>query len=112
MYKDIQAPKIGGKCFTKRESDNPKDKYAVCVKKNDCIMGHLPLGKSGNITKTILHFLRADEYSLSEVVITGKPVNLGDGDGMQVPGKLKFTGRTQFVNILENTIKSQNIVLK
>lgn len=69
-------------------------------------MGHLPLGKSGNITKTILHFFRADEYNLSEVVITGKPVNLGDGDGMQVPGKLKFTGRTQFVNILENTIKS------
>lgn len=69
-------------------------------------MWQLPLGKSGNITKTILYFLRADNYSLSEVVITGKPINLGDGDGMQVPGKLKFTGRTQFVNILENTIKS------
>ena len=69
-------------------------------------MWQLPLGKSGNITKTILYFLRADNYSLSEVVITGKPINLGDGDGMQVPGKLKFTGRTQFVNILENKIKS------
>ena len=69
-------------------------------------MWQLPLGKSGNITKTILYFLRADNYSLSEVVISGKPINLGDGDGMQVPGKLKFTGRTQFVNILENTIKS------
>ena len=45
-------------------------------------MGHLPLGKSGNIIKTILYFLRADENSLSEVVITGKRVNLGDGDGM------------------------------
>ena len=45
MYKDIWVPKIGEKCSTERELDNPGDKYAACVKKNDHIIGHLPLGK-------------------------------------------------------------------
>ena len=48
-----------------------EDKYVVSVKKNDRIVGHLPLGKSGNFVKTIFYFLRAGEYSLYEVVITG-----------------------------------------
>ena len=31
-----------------------------------------------------LFFLRADQYSYCHAVVKGKPVNLGDGDGMQV----------------------------
>ena len=45
-------------------------------------------------------------YRLCEVVITGKPVNLGDGDEMQVPCQLKFTERSKFVNILEKRLNS------
>ena len=41
--------------------------------------------KSGNFAETIFYFLRAEEYSLYKTVITGKPINLGDRDGMQVP---------------------------
>ena len=104
MCRDIWVPKIDEKCSIERELDKSEDKYAVCVKKNDHIIGHFPLGKSGNFAKTIFYFLRADEYSVCEVVITGKPVNLGDGNGMQVPGKLKFTGKSKFVNILEKTL--------
>ena len=65
-----------------RETHNPKNKYAVCVKKSECIAGHLPLGKIGNFAKTIFYFLRADKYSICEVEITGKPANLDDGEGM------------------------------
>ena len=39
------------------------DKYAVCVKKENKIVGHLPLGKSGKFAKTIFYFLRTDEPS-------------------------------------------------
>ena len=81
--------------------NNPKDKYAVCVKKNECIVGHLPLGKTGNFAKTIFHLLRVNKYSICEVEIAGKPVNLDDGEGMQVPCKLKLTERRKFVNILQ-----------
>ena len=61
------------------------------------IVAHLPLCKTGNFGKTIFYFLRADKYSICEVEITGKPVSLGDGKGMQVPCKLKLTGRSNFV---------------
>ena len=53
LYQDIWVPKIGEKFSTEREQDNPEDKYAVCVNKNDRIIDHFPLGKSGNFTKTI-----------------------------------------------------------
>ena len=66
----------------------------------------MPLGISGNFAKTIFYFLRADEYSLCEVSITGKPFSLGNRDGVQVPCKLKFTGGSQFGNILEIRLKS------
>ena len=64
MFEDIWVPKIGEKCSTGREKDNPEEKYAVFVTRNDRIIGHFPLGKSGNFAKAIFYFLIADEYSL------------------------------------------------
>ena len=70
-------------------------------------MGHLPLGKTDNFTKTIFYFLGADKYSICGVEITRKQVDLGDGEGMQVPCKLKITGKSKFVNILQNSLKTK-----
>ena len=81
-------------------ADNPMDKkYAVCVKKEKKIVGHLRLGKSGKFAK--FYFLRADELSSCKIVVTGKSVNLGDGEGMQVPCKLIFTGIEKSIDILK-----------
>ena len=66
------------------EPDNVVDKCTVCVKNNDVIVGHVPHGKNGGIAKMMFHFLIADKYVECEVVITGKEVNLGDGELMQV----------------------------
>ena len=38
-YKDIWTPKIGKTLSTEREPGNLVDKYAVCVKKNNEIVG-------------------------------------------------------------------------
>ena len=84
-----------------REPNNPMDKYVVCVKKENKIVGHLPLGKSGKFAKTVFYFLRADELSSCKIVVTAKPVNLGDGEGMQVPCKLIFTGIEKCIDILK-----------
>ena len=108
-YLGIWVPKIGETLLTEREPGNPKDKYAVCAKKNECIVGHLPLDKTGNFAKTIFYFSRTDKCSICEIEITGKPVNLGDGDGKQVPCKLKLTGRSKFVSILQNSSKTKKI---
>ena len=91
-YKNIWTPKIGETLSTEREPGNLVDKYAVCVKKNNEIVGHLQLGKDAKFAKTVFYFLRADEYGSCDVLIKRKPVNLGDGDGMQVPCSLNFTG--------------------
>ena len=104
-YKNIWTPKIGETLSAERETENLVDKYAVCVKKNNEIVGHLKLGKDGKFAKTVFYFLRAGEYGLCDFLIKGKPVNLGDGDGMQVPCSLNFNGRKKFIDILENTLK-------
>ena len=46
VYQGTWVPKIAEKLPTERESDNPKDKYAVYVSKNERIVGHLLLGKN------------------------------------------------------------------
>ena len=73
------------------------DKYAVCIKNENEIVGHLPLGKDGKFAKTVFYFLRADEYGSCNVLIKGKLVNLGDGDGMQVSCTLNFVDRKKFI---------------
>ena len=75
VYEGIWIPKVSETLPTEKETGNPKDKYAVCVNENEFIIGHLPLGKTGNFTKTIFYFLTAVKYSICEVEITGKPVN-------------------------------------
>ena len=90
---------------TEMEPDNVMDKYAACVKKNTSIVGHLPLGKNGKFAKMIFYFLRADQDAECKFVITGKEVNLGDGDGMQVLCKLKISGPRKMVEILCKNIQ-------
>ena len=75
------------------------------------MVGHLRVGKTGNFAKTICYFLKADKYRIYEVEITGKPVSLGDGEGMQVPCKLKLIGRSKFVNILKNSLRTKKQII-
>ena len=70
-YKNIWTPEIGETLSTEREPGNLVDKYAVCVKKNNEILGHLQLGKDGKFAKTVFYFLRADEYGSCDVLIKG-----------------------------------------
>ena len=86
------------------EPANPVDKYAVAVKKNNVAEGHLPLGCSGKFAKTIFYFLRADEWSECKVIVTGKPVNFRDGDGMQVSCLLKFHGQKSLFGMLKKQL--------
>ena len=42
--------------------------------------------------------------SSCSVIIKGKAVNLGDGEGMQVPCKLRLSGAGKFVNVLQKEL--------
>ena len=79
------------------------------MKKEDKTVGHLLLGKSGKFAKTIIYFLRADKLSSCKVVITGKLVNLGDGDVTQMPCKLFFSEVKKCINILQKQMKQETL---
>ena len=81
------------------EPNNAVDKYAVCVLKDGEVVGHLKRGKLGCFAKTIFYFLEADQHSSCSVII------YGDGEGMQVPCKLRISGQEKFVNILKKQLE-------
>ena len=55
-YKSSWTPKIGETLSTEREPGNLVDKCAVRVKKENEIVGHIPLGKDGRFAKSVLFF--------------------------------------------------------
>ena len=95
-YKGIWKPEIGDVLKTKREPEKNPDKFAVAVmkekkKEKDVVIGHLKKEKSGKFAKLFSYFLK-NECSSCEVIIKGKSVNFGDGEGVQVPCELVITG--------------------
>ena len=85
VYKSVWTPTLQEQVYGEIEPHNPVDKYAAAVKKNQNVIRHLPLGENGKFAKTIFYFLRADPYAKCNITVVGKAVNLGDGDGMQLP---------------------------
>lgn len=105
-YKDTWVPKVNEELRTRTEPENVVDKYAVCVLLGEDAVGHLKKGKSGRFAKTVFYFLRADKTGSCSVIVRGKPVNLGDGEGMQVPCSLHFTGQKAFIEVLRKQLSS------
>ena len=86
-YQKIWTPFLQEEFCEEMEPANPADKYAVAVKKNNVVVGDLPLKCSGKFVKTIFYFL-----------------NRGDGDGIQVPCLLKFHGQKILIGILKQQL--------
>ena len=93
-------PKQGEQLDVLMEPDNRMYKFAVCVKINAKIVGHLKKGTSGRFAKTIFYLLRSDAYSSAWAKVTGKRCNLGDGEGKQVLCKLSLSRQPKFVSLL------------
>ena len=106
VYKSVWTPTLQEQVYGEIQPHNPVDKYAVAVKKDEKVIGYLPLGENGKFAKTIFYFLRAssllsDPYAKCNIAVVGKAVNLGDGDGMQVPCILHLSGQKSMVEILK-----------
>ena len=80
VYKSVWTPTLQEQVYGEIEPCNPVDKNAVAVKKDEKLVGHLPLGENRKFVKTIFYFLRADPYGKCNITVTGKAVNLGDGE--------------------------------
>ena len=86
------------------EPENEYDKYAVAVERCGDVVGHLSKEKSGRFTKTVSHFLRASNENCCLVEVTGKRVHLCDGDVLQIPWILHFSGEAKFVSNLKDIL--------
>ena len=104
VYKNMWVPVLGETLRAMMEPNNIEDDYAVCVKKNELVVGHLERGHSGRFAQTIFFFLRADSTARCDAIITGPPINLGDMLGQKVPCLLRITGKKEYVRVLETTI--------
>ena len=56
------------------------------------VVGHLKKVENGKQAKAIFFFLRGDPCSKAKTITSGRRCNLGDGEGLQVPCKLKLVG--------------------
>ena len=83
------------------EPSNIVDKYAVSVQGDGEVVGHLMKSKSSCFAKTVFYFLRAEKKNNCTLVVTGKAVNRGDKEGMQVPYALHFKGHQKFIDVLK-----------
>ena len=75
------------------------DWFAVAVKKEGQIAGHLNKGNLGYFAKTIFYFLRANHGNTCQVEFQGERINLGDGQGLQVACILQFSGEEKYIRI-------------
>ena len=103
VYKADWTPFVGEKLTGVMESTNLMDKYAVAVKSDESIVGHLPLGKSGKFAKTKFYILKANEKHSRVINVLGKAINAGDGLGMKVPCRLFFV-EEKCINVLKEKL--------
>ena len=76
------TPKNGEILKARPEPENQYDKYAVAVERCGDVVEYLSKGRSARFAKTISYFLRASNKNCCRVEVTGKRVNLGDGEGL------------------------------
>ena len=82
VYRKVWTPEVGKKLSVLME---PGNRDAVCVDKDQTVVGHLKKGDSGKFATTIFYFLRSGTYCNCYAEVSGKRCNLKDGEGLQVP---------------------------
>ena len=65
------------------------------------VVGHLSKGRSARFAITVSYFLRASNENCCQIEATGKRVNSGNREGLQIPCILHFSGEAKFVSKLE-----------
>ena len=88
VYKNQWLPEYGQLLNVESESSNRHDGYAVAVKKENKVVGHLPKDSR----HVIFFFLQADSSGKCIAIMTDQPVNLGDKLGQKIPCRLRLSG--------------------
>ena len=94
------TPIIVENLSTRSEPENEIDRYAAAVTKEPRVIGHLKKGKTGRYAKTVFYFLRANPMNTASITVTGKSINFGDGQGLQIPCTILFKGEEKYIEVL------------
>ena len=93
-YIDSWDPKVGDENLDLvPEEDNKHDDFAVAIKFEDRIVGHVPK----NLSKIMSRFTKIPSCSL-RCKVTGKRVNRGAGYGLEIPFVYKLIGSEKAVD--------------
>ena len=95
------TPIIVENLSTRSEPENEIDRYAAAVTKEPRVIGHLKKGKTGRYAKTVFYFLRANPMNTASITVTGKSINFGDGQGLQIPCTILFKGEEKYIEVLK-----------
>ena len=97
-YKDVKVS-IGEVMFCEVENDNEFDEYAVALKKEDELAGHVPI----ELSKVFTEFLQ--NYGEIEAECIGVRYNSGEGKGMELPIDYRFIENLAYLKKLRKELK-------
>ena len=66
--------------------------------------GHLKKGKTCRYAKTVFYFLGANPTNTASITVTGKRVNFGDGQSLQIPCTIVFKGEEKYTEVLKKQL--------
>ena len=99
------TPILGENLSTRPEPKNEIDKYAMAVTTDARVIGHLKKGKTGRYAKTVFYFPRANPMNAARITDTGKTVNFGNEQDMQIPCIILFKREEIYIEALKKTVK-------
>ena len=95
---------LGENLWTRPEPENEIDQYAVLVTKYPRVIGYLKKLKTVWYTRTAFYFLWANPMKTGCITVTGKRVNFGDGQALQIPCTILFKGEEKYIEVLKNQL--------
>ena len=104
-YMNDWSPILGENLSTRPEPESKNDKYAVAVTKDARVIGQLKKGNTVRYAKTVFYFLRANPMSTCCIIVTGKRVNFGDGQVLQIPCTILFQREEKYIEVLKKTVE-------
>ena len=99
------TPILGENLSTPPESKSEIDKYTMAVTTDARVIGHWKKWKTGRYAKTVSYFLRANPMNAARITDTGKTVNFGNEQDMQIPCIILFKREEIYIEALKKTVK-------
>ena len=64
---------------------------------------HLKKGNTGRYAKTVFYFPRTNPINTASTTVTGKTVNFGDGEGLQILCTVLFKREEKYIEVLKGS---------